>query len=185
MRLLLICIVLCSVVSCRQTKKKLAVNPVYLIVPGQGVGALKLNASAKPVYDSLGRPDKGDAAMGKALALWYMTDSVTKEPCQLRLFTTMNMGNENFHRIKLIRTTCAQFRLKDGLGVGSTYRALAAQFQLQALDTLKSLNRKIILFTTDQGIAFEIDSTQLCRGIVVFPQKTNPLASYIPLYEEY
>src|SRR5687768_7060442 len=42
-----------------------------VIIPGKSIGLLKLNEQAEVVYKLLGKPDKSDAAMGKALATWF------------------------------------------------------------------------------------------------------------------
>ena len=47
------------------------VSVAQLVVPGKSIGQTKLKEDAVLVYKKLGRPDAGDAAMGKSLATWY------------------------------------------------------------------------------------------------------------------
>ena len=74
------------------------------IIPGKSLGSIILNQNATAVLDSLGKPGSGDAAMGKAISTWGKDDTL------LTLYTTTQVGVEDFSRIKAIRSLSKDFK---------------------------------------------------------------------------
>src|SRR5690606_4049961 len=81
---------------------------------GKKLGNIYLNESATAIVDSLGKPDTGDAAMGKSILTWK------KNADLLLLYTETQMGVEDFSRIKAIRSLSKDFKTVDNLGVSSS-----------------------------------------------------------------
>jgi hypothetical protein len=48
-----------------------------LIVPGISVGQTAINEGSEVVHKKLGKPDAGDAAMGKSVSIWYANHDTT------------------------------------------------------------------------------------------------------------
>src|SRR5690606_9762196 len=99
------------------------------LVPGTSVGAFKIGDADSLVHQELGRPDHSDAAMGKAVLIWY-TDSAKRYP--LSVFTARDMGNDETARIQQIRVTSPTFETADSFHVGSTLADIRNAYQVTA-----------------------------------------------------
>ncbi len=53
------------------------ISPDSLVEPGKSAGPFVLGADAGPQMNRLGKPDSGDAAMGKAMAIWKINGHQT------------------------------------------------------------------------------------------------------------
>lgn len=149
------------------------------IIPGKRLGNIYLNENATAVFDSLGKPDSGDAAMGKAISTWNKGDGNL-----LTLYTSTQMGVEDFSRIKAIRSLSKDFKTVDNLGVSSSIEELKIHYNLDAVGKFTFNGKHYFLYTTQKGIAFEIGMDQKCNGVLLYVQDTDPENFYIPIYPD-
>jgi len=156
-----------------------AISDAHLIIPGIQLGNIKLNTLATAVYDSLGRPTSGDAAMQKSLSTW---DSGTNI---LTIFAANDPNTSEGHLIKLIRSTASDFKTKNGLGKGSSMTAIEKEFQLKKEGTFKEKDSEYALYSTQQGISFEFNSENICTGVVVHNPEIQAGITYLPIYQDY
>ncbi|PLK44795.1 hypothetical protein [Emticicia sp. TH156] len=158
-----------------------AITPAQLISPGKGIGQLSIGMPADSALARLGRPDASDAAMGSALMAWYGKDA---HHYRTAVFTSMNMGNENFHRIKRIMVSSPWFKTAGGLGTGTPLAVLAGQFRLKKVaDATTSQNGLLVYTAVGRGISFDIDSlTRICKAVTVHGAD-EPAAAYINMHE--
>ena len=150
------------------------------IIPGKSLGKILLNENATAVLDSLGKPDSGDAAMGKAISTWNKGDGNL-----LTLYTSTQMGVENFSRIKAIRSLSKDFKTVDNLGVSSSLDDLKRYYRLTPIGKFTFNGKHYFLYTTPKGIAFEIGMDQKCNGVLLYLQDTDPENFYIPIYPDF
>lgn len=150
------------------------------IIPGKSLGKILLNENATAVLDSLGKPDSGDAAMGKAISTWKKGDGNL-----LTLYTSTQMGVENFSRIKAIRSLSKDFKTVDNLGVSSSLDDLKRYYRLTPIGKFTFNGKHYFLYTTPKGIAFEIGMDQKCNGVLLYLQDTDPENFYIPIYPDF
>lgn len=151
----------------------------HKIIPGERLGTILINENATAVLDSLGKPDSGDAAMGKAVATWH-EDSENL----LSLYTTTKMGVEDFSRIKGIRTFSPKYRTDTNIGVNSSLNEIRKQFELKKVGTFNYGGKVYTLYATEKGIGFEIDENQENHGIVLTEQGTTPNQNYLTFYPD-
>lgn len=154
-------------------------NYANQIIPGKSLGTIILNQDATAVLDSLGKPDSGDAAMGKAISTWKKGDNL------LTLYTTTQMGVENFSRIKAIRSLSKDFKTVDNLGVSSSIDVLKRYYRLDPIGKFTFNGKHYFLYSTPKGIAFEIGMNQICNGVLLYSQDTNPENYYLAMYPDY
>lgn len=154
-------------------------NYANQIIPGKSLGSIILNQNATTVLDSLGKPDSGDAAMGKAISTWKKGDNL------LTLYTTTQMGVENFSRIKAIRSLSKDFKTADNLGVSSSIDALKRYYRLDPIGKFTFNGKHYFLYTTPKGIAFEIGMNQMCNGVLLYSQDTDPENYYLAMYPDF
>ncbi|MFI2741690.1 hypothetical protein ACG2LH_03040 [Zhouia sp. PK063] len=165
------------VAACKNMpKKNEKVTADRLITPGKSIGYIHLEEHSDTLVDSLGKPDAGDAAMGKSVNIWDTKNG------NLTTFNSRKMGIENFSRIKLIRSTDAQLKTANHLGIGSELADLKKEFTLVKIGTFTENGIEKTLYDTSSGIAFELNKDNICTGILIHDKDTTATASYIPIY---
>lgn len=152
-----------------------------LITPGKSIGQTALNDNGADVTQRLGRPDAGDAAMGKSLSVWYANHDSTGY--QTMIYASRQMGTDDeTSRVKQIRITSPWFVTKDSVRVGSTLEQIGDLYKTQKTAWFKKDAKKFDIYQAD-GIAFEIDNQQRCTAIMVFTPDVKPGVTYLPFYD--
>ncbi|RYE28858.1 MAG: hypothetical protein EOP42_15775 [Sphingobacteriaceae bacterium] len=151
-------------------EKSVAEKPVAaaaLITPAKSIGKISLKESADSVYKDLGKPDSGDAAMGKSLSTWYSDHD--PKGYQTQIFCTRNMGNadENVSRVKQIRVTSPYFKTKEEIGVGATLMQIQSRFKVIKTASYADKKPPYQIYDDQKGIAFEILNGK-CRAVIVY-----------------
>ena len=152
---------------------------LHQIIPGKRLGSIILNENATAVLDSLNKPDSADAAMGKAVYTWHEeSDNL------LSIYTTTQMGVEDFSRIKAIRTFSTDFKTEQNIGVNSTLSEIEKAFKLIKIGTFPFEEKSYTLYSSDEGIGFEVEEDQKCHGIVLTEKGTSPDQLYLTFYPD-
>jgi len=152
-----------------------------LIVPGKSIGQTALNDNGADVTQRLGRPDAGDAAMGKSLSIWYANHDTTGY--QTMVYASRQMGtNDETSRVKQIRITSPWFVTKDSIRVSSTLEQIDKAYPTKKTAWFTKAGQKFNIYRAD-GIAFEIDPQQNCTAIIVFDANSSPGSTYLPFYD--
>lgn len=151
-----------------------------LLVPGKSVGFFLLGDADSTVIQELGKPDWGNAAMGKAVSVWY-TDDEPDFP--FSLFTSRDMGNDETARIKQIRVTSPRFKTVQSVGVGSSLRDISDTYPLQIVETYNQNGQTYTVYNANEGIAFEVDTAYTCVAVIVHDPDVH-ISSYAPLRPE-
>jgi len=92
----------------------------FLVVPGRSVGEISLGEDMVKVGVKLGRPDAGDAAMGKAWGIWYGQDSTSGQRSELAIYSSYRDTSMRIKDVKQIRVTSPKFKTQDGYTTGQT-----------------------------------------------------------------
>ncbi len=148
-----------------------------LLVPGTSVGRFNLGDADSSVHQQLGRPDHQDAAMGKAVLIWY-TDTAGGYP--LSIFTARDMGNDETARIQQIRVTSPTFETADTIGVGSSLTDIRSRYRVNAVETYEQAGGTYTVYDADAGIAFEVGPDSRCVAIIIHRTDAGA-SSYLPL----
>ena len=138
-----------------------------LIVSGKSIGQITLRENADSVYKALGKPDSGDAAMGKSLSTWYADHN--PKGYQTQVFCVRNLGNpdENISRIKQIRVTSPYFKTSERIGAGSTLTEIQTKFKVIKTASYPDKKPPYQIYDDKKGIAFEILNGK-CRAVIVY-----------------
>lgn len=142
--------------------------PDSLIVPGAGIGQIRLESDATEIMKKLGKPDAADAAMGKSVATWF--DHHDRAGNSVSIFTARAMGNSPEALIKQIRVTAPGFKTAAGIGTNSSLEQIQQVFSVQKKKGYKHQLREISVYADPSGVAFEVDNSGSCIGIVVYPK---------------
>lgn len=152
------------------------VNADSLVVPGKAIGNIVLGADAAPLMEIMGKPDSGDAAMGKAVAIWISGKNLTA------IYTERNMGVDDTSRIRQIRSTYPGFLTNDHIGVGVTLKDIEQRMPVSRLGEYTEGKDTFALYTTREGISFEVNREEHCTGIIVHPAGSDPTSVYLPFH---
>jgi len=140
------------------------------LVPGKSAGQINLGEDAALLYRKMGKPDTGDAAMQKAVAIWY--DNHDPKSYQTAIYTVRDTGDNPPARIRQIRVTSPEYKTVTGMGPGAELNKLLSSFTLVKLDNypaaeVKNAKEKLQLYDSDEGIAFEINEAMICSAVII------------------
>jgi hypothetical protein len=138
----------------------------WLLVPGVAVGKMQVNENAAQAFKVLGVADGGDAAMGKSVAIWYNNHDSTAN--SVAIYTVRDTGDAPIALIKQVRVTSPIFKTKEGIHPGSTLAEIKSAFKVSPTETYKDEGQTYKIYSSNKGIAFEMDSKDKCVAVVVF-----------------
>jgi hypothetical protein len=138
--LLLACCILFSCNSNSSKKIKLNsdsllvddIEAKLLIVPGKSIGRYYLGQNMLQVDSLKGKPDAGDAAMGKAWSIWYGKKSTIGKRNEIAIYSGYADSAMKNKAVKQIRVISSRFETADGLNNGN----LLSNFQVKYPDFL-------------------------------------------------
>ena len=156
-----------------------AVDTTLQLTPGIAAGQVHIGQNAEEVYASLGKPDDGDAAMQKAVAIWYKDHD--KKSYATSIYTVRDTGDNPAARVKQIRITTPAFKTADGVGVSSTLDEIKGKYTLSELTDVKSAESDLAIHDSLKGIAFETDKQGICKAIIIHKSNEALHSTYLPL----
>ncbi|MBB6240404.1 hypothetical protein HDC90_005079 [Pedobacter sp. AK013] len=133
------------------------VDKRFLVVAGRSVGEITLGENIEQVTKKLGKPDAGDAAMGKAWGIWYSKDSA-KHRDEIAVYSSYRDTSMRVKDVKQIRITSNRFKTKDGLATGATLQEIKLKFpNIKKLSSYLNENKDTVTVydAKDGGIGFE------------------------------
>lgn len=136
------------------------VKPEMLIVPGAGIGYIKINEGADSVIKTLGKPAKQDAAMGAQSLTWINGGDTTT------VYAHRNFGakDENVSHVKLVRVTSPQYKTSKWVHVGFPLDSILKEYPAAVKKTAQGI---IMYSDVKKGITFEMGAGQRCSAIIV------------------
>ncbi|WP_307531430.1 hypothetical protein [Pedobacter sp. W3I1] len=164
-----------------------AVDERFLIVAGRSIGEITLGESMEQVGIKLGRPDAGDAAMGKAWGIWYSDDSTGKHPNEIAVYSSYRDTSMLIKDVKQIRITSNKFKTKDGLATESTLEDTKQKFpSVKKLSAyLNEDNDTVTVYDAQkEGIGFEFLKGKSI-SLTVHPANTPVNATYLALHPQW
>lgn len=154
-----------------------------LIIPGTGIGETRVGENSDSVIARLGKPDRSDAAMGKAWLIWT-SGHENRAAHQTAIFTARNMGvGKEESRVQEIMITSAFFHTADSLQIGMSLRQIKQHMPgLVKLATAGDSTSAAKNLYDDMlhGISFVINASGTCVAIIVH-EKNKPVQLYVPL----
>ncbi len=149
------------------------------IFPGKSFVGIILESEPNKIIDSLGPANDGDAAMMKSVSTWNSNDDI------LTLYSTRGTETGDGYKIKSIRSTSANAKTEDKIGVNSSLEEIRKIFTLKKAGTFTEKGSDYTLYDTEKGISFEIGSDNICHGIVIHPKDVSATATYLPIYSDF
>ena len=158
-------------------------DSAFLIIPGEKVGQIALGMSAEKVNSLLGKPDSGDAAMGKSLSFW-ISKSNHRPPQYVAIYTTISNDASSQHLVRQVQVTSPRFQTTDSIHTGDMIEKIRASYTLTpvAYFTNKYRERVFIFDDEEKGIAFEVTAPDsMCTAITVHRAGEKIKQTYLPV----
>mgnify|MGYP000008098420 CR=1 FL=1 len=149
-------------------------NEAYLVVPGKAIGNTRIDENMDDVIKLLGKPDDGDAAMQKSVAIYYKGEHSTSI-----LSARDTEGDHPAAKVKQIRVTSPAFKTKDSLHVGSTLEELNAKYELKKVSTYKADGGECTVWDAGHGIAFETNARKEVIAVIVYSPEEDYKEAYL------
>ncbi|MCZ4223226.1 hypothetical protein [Pedobacter rhodius] len=175
-----------SIVSVQSRADKI-VDPRFLIVPGRSVGEISLGMDMAAVSVKLGRPDAGDAAMGKAWGIWYSNDSTVRSGNELAIYSSYRDTSMQVKDVKQIRITSSEFKTQDGFTTGRSESEAKLIFPLMVRISAYLNAQKDTVTVYDakkDGIGFEFLKGKSI-ALTVHPANRLVNETYLTLHPEW
>ncbi|MBO9152095.1 hypothetical protein ACFOTA_07745 [Chitinophaga sp. GCM10012297] len=182
---------LCLLAACGQPASKrpkeepLAVEqsrPEALLVPGESAGKLHIHQDIDSVFNILGKPDDGDAAMGKAWGIWHGEDT-------LAVYSSYADSTMSRRITRQIVVSGNDYRTADGLGRNTPLETVRNRFPgLQPAATYVSDPGNDTLWVYDvesAGIAFDFRKTGgelRCTAVTIHEKEEPVTATYLTIH---
>jgi len=159
----------------------------FLIVAGKSIGEISLGENMEQVIEKLGRPDAGDAAMGKAWGIWYGSDSTAKQRNEIAIYSSYRDTSMRVKDVKQIRITSNEFKTQDGLTTGASLEDTQLKFP-EIKKLLSYLNDKkdtvAVYDAKKDGISFEFLKGKSI-SLTIHPVNTAVNETYLTLHPEW
>jgi hypothetical protein len=152
-----------------------------LIIPGKSIGKTAINEDGEGIIKRLGKPDAGDAAMGKSVSIWHAKHDTAGYITQI--YFTRQMGVDDTSRAKLIRVTSPWFKVKEDINVGAPVKNAMGKFKLVKIGEGNGRQGPYTLYDdAKSGIAFEADNKGTCTGITIHEPGKKLAPNYLAFF---
>jgi hypothetical protein len=150
----------------------------WLLIPGIAAGNTKINSDAAPIFARLGKPDQENAAMMKAVAIWYANHDTNAH--SIGIYTARGTDSGAVAAIKQIRVTSPSFKTTAVVNVTSTISFIKQSFkQLKQVETYTYSGKQYKVFDSSKGIAFEIAPDGTCVAVIIHQAGANKYGTYL------
>ncbi|RPD41736.1 hypothetical protein [Chitinophaga barathri] len=156
--------------------------PEALLVAGESAGKFHLGQDMDSVFSLLGKPDDGDAAMGKAWGIWHGQDT-------LAVYSTYADSTMSRRTARQIVVSGEGYRTENGLGSNTPLETIRESYPaLQPAATYVSDPGGDTLWVYDaeaSGIAFDFrkkDGQLLCTAVTIHPADEPVAATYLTIH---
>ncbi|MEJ7559594.1 MAG: hypothetical protein WKF66_14895 [Pedobacter sp.] len=165
-----------SIVS---TSDSVSSDKALLLVPGTSAGKVSIDQNAEEVYAELGKPDAGDAAMQKAVAIWYKDHD--PKSYATAIYTVRDTGDNPAARVRQIRVTSPAFKTADAVGVSSSLQEIQKAYTVAKLTDITDSGAPLVMYDSKSGIAFETDDNGICKAIIIHKAGESLKVTSLPL----
>ncbi|MBB6612980.1 hypothetical protein H7F15_18205 [Pontibacter sp. Tf4] len=160
-------------------------DTTFLILPGQRIGQVSLGQTAEQVSNILGKPDSGDAAMGKALSYWFGKNR-KNHVVAVYFSRSYTEGPEDNLLVRQVRVNSSAFKTPESLGAGSPIATIRQHYTIAPIAYYQSGRQRIYIFDDmAKGIAFETAvSDSSCIAVTIHQAGEDVTNSYLPMHPD-
>ncbi len=156
--------------------------PAQLIVPGKSIGKTFIGENMNEVLKRFGKPDDGDAAMGKSMSFWFARHDTSGYQTAVFAFRKMGTPDEKNSRVQQIMVTSPYFKTAELLHTGLSYGQIAKKYVLKKAAAFSKGKYIITIYDTQKGISFEFGPDNLCKSIIVHLPNVSTASTYLSFH---
>ncbi|RZL46974.1 MAG: hypothetical protein EOP00_13355 [Pedobacter sp.] len=164
------------------------VKTKFLVTPGKSIGKIYLGQSLVALDSILGKPDFGDAAMGKEWGIWYGKDTTKFKKNEIAVYSSYADSTMKTKDVKQIRVNSSKFLTVTGLNSGnllSSFTAKYPDFKKVAVFVNDKLGDTVLLYDSkSNGIAAEF-LRDISRAVIVHKKGEEVNQTYFSLYPDW
>lgn len=165
-----------------------SVDAKFLVVPGKSIGRIYLGQNVTELDSILGKPDFSDAAMGKALSIWYRGDTSKFKKREIAIYSSYADSTMKWKDVKQIRVNSNKVTTVTGLNNGnllSSFTAKYSDFKKISTYVNDNLGDTILLYDSkSNGIAVEF-IRDISRAIIIHKKGEQVNETYLTLHPEW
>lgn len=165
--------------------EKATPDSTFLIIPGLRIGQVSLGQTAEQVSNKLGKPDSGDAAMGKALSYWFGKNRKS-HVVAVYFSRSYTDGPEDNLLVQQVRVNSPTFKTPENISAGSSIATIRRHYTIAPIAYYQAGQQRIYIFDdASKGIAFETavpDSS--CIAVTVHKAGEDVTNSYLPMHPD-
>lgn len=159
-----------------------AVADTLLLVPGKQAGKLHIGQDMQEVFEILGKPADGDAAMGSAMGVWYSQKSAG-DIDTVTVFSSYRDSTMSVREIKQVSVTSGLNQTTDGIHTGMKLTEVMKVYPdlkiVQRFKKEKGNGELLIYDHPGDGIAFDLVDG-ICTAITIYPGGKSVNQIYLP-----
>ena len=154
-----------------------ATATAWLLVPGASAGAVRLGEHSSALYQQLGEADAGDAAMQKAVSIWYSHHDSTAH--SVGVYTSLDAGNDTAALVRQIRVNSPSFHTREGIGPAASLRDIRRFYSLDKTDSYRDHGHSYTVYTSPAGISFEVNDAGRCVAVIIHKAGLKDIGTYL------
>jgi hypothetical protein len=167
-----------TVIAANPKVDSVALDRALLLIPGVSAGKVAIGQDADEVYTLFGKPDAGDAAMQKSVAIWYKDHN--PKSFATSIYTVRDTGDNPAARIQQIRLSSPLFSTLDSIGVSSKLEAIQKKYIITKLTDVTNEGKMFEIYDSLKGIAFEVQNG-ICKAVIIHKANENLKTTSLPL----
>lgn len=161
-----------------------------LVVPGRQMGKISIGQDMEEVFKLLGKPDDGDAAMGKAWSIWKLKDGEGgSDNGEMAIYSTYKDSTMSSKVVKQVMVNTGGYATKNGLQNNADLGHI-----IQGLPSLKQVSmyvddaKKDTLYVYDskeEGLSFDVKRTNdqyFTRAMTIHPKHESVSNTYLTIH---
>ncbi|SDM29644.1 hypothetical protein [Pedobacter antarcticus] len=158
------------------------VADTLLLIPGKQAGKVHLGQDMQKIFEILGKPADGDAAMGSAMGVWY-NPKATGNIDTVTVFSSYRDSTMSVREVKQVSVTSMFNQTEGGVHTGMKLDQLVEIYPdlklVQRFKKEKGNGELLIYDHPGDGIAFDIVNG-ICTAITIYPAGKSVNQIYLP-----
>lgn len=165
-----------------------SVKAKFLVTPGKSIGRIYLGQNVNELDSILGKPDAGDAAMGKAWGIWYGKKNTNYGRNEIAVYSSYIDSTMTGKDVKQIRVNSSKFTTISGLNTENSLANIIQKypdFKKVATYVNDGIGDTILVYDSkSNGIAVEF-IRDISRAVIVHKKGEAVNETYLTLYPEW
>lgn len=161
-----------------------------LVVPGKQMGKISIGQDMEEVFKLLGKPDDGDAAMGKAWSIWKVKDGESgSDDGEMAIYSTYKDSTMSSKVVKQVMVNIGGYATKNGLqnnaDLGHVIQGLPSLKQVSMYVDDSKKDTLYVYDSKEEGLSFDVkraNDQYFTRAMTVHPKNESVSNTYLTIH---